>query len=282
VVVRRPGWGVVLLAAAALVLGRPGAPAAAAAPPESLFVAGNAAYEAGDYLGAVDRYMAVRAAGVVDADLYYNLGNAWFKSGDLGRAVLWYERARRLDPRNPDVRANLAVVRSLLRDKDLAPREGGLRGALTAWHRNLSVAESVAVASILYALLGLIGVCAVFRQSSVVTWLYARVSWLSPARLFGLDMKQDFLLAITVTFVLAAAFAGSSYRKIRGPEARARGVVVAEEVSVFSAPSRDATVQFKVHEGTIVSLREARTGWVQVDLPGDLSGWVDTGSVEGI
>jgi hypothetical protein len=271
-----------MVACAALAsLGVARAPAAAL-PPDSLFAAGNAAYEAGDYLTAIDRYMEVAAAGVADADLYYNLGNAWFKSGDLGRAVLWYERSRRLEPRGDDVRANLSVVRLLLRDRELVPKEGGLRGALTAWHRNLSVAESVAVASILYALMSVIAVCAVFRQSSIVSWLYARLSWLSPARLFGLDMRQDFLLAIGLTFVLTAIFAGSSYRKIRSGQERSHAVVVAPEVSVLSAPSRDATVQFKVHEGTIVWLRDARTGWVQVDLPGDLSGWVDVETVERI
>lgn len=263
-------------------LGSPLDARAAGAPAESLFVAGNAAYEAGDYPGAIDRYMQLHEQGVADADLFYNLGNAWFKSGDLGRAVLWYERARRIEPRGADVRENLSVVRSLLRDKELVPKEGGVRGALMAWHRGLSISESVAVAAALYALLCLIAVLAVFRRSALVARLYAGVSWLSPARLFGLDMAQDFALALALVFALTAAFTASSYTKIRAADARLEGVVVSEEAPVFSGPSRDATVQFKVHEGTIVSVRDARAGWVRVDLPGDLSGWVSAEYVERI
>jgi hypothetical protein len=128
----------------------------------------------------------------------------------------------------------------------------------------------------------LIAVCAVFRRTSWAAWLYARVAWLSPARLLGLDMAQDFLLALGLVSVLTALFGASSYAKIRDARARAQGVVVTEEMPVFSGPSRDATVQFKIHEGTIVSVRDARPGWVRVDLPGDLSGWVDAATVERI
>ena len=270
-----------VLLALAVTLSAPRA-RAATAPPESLFVDANAAYEAGDYMGAIDRYGEVVAAGVVHPDLYFNLGSAWFKTGDLGRAVLWYERARRLAPRDEDVRENLVVVRSLLRDKDLLPRHGGVRGALTAWHTSLSVAESVAVASSLYGVLCLVAIAAVFRRSAVVRAIYGRLSWISPARLFGLDMTQDFFLALGIVFVAAALFAGSSYSKVRDDGARRSGVVVTEEAPVYSGPSRDATLQFKVHEGTIMTVRDERTGWVRVDLPGDLSGWVDARSLERI
>jgi tetratricopeptide (TPR) repeat protein len=266
----------------ALVLGGAPGARAATAPAESLFAAGNAAYETGDYAGAIDRYLELDAMGVAHPDLCYNLGNAWFKTGELGRAVLWYERARRLEPRNGDVRENLSVVRSLLRDRELLPKEGGLRGALLAWHRGLSASESVAVASGFYALLCAAAILMVFRRSAFVTRLYARLSWFSPARLFGLDMAQDFVLAISLLFVATAMFTASSWTKIRDADQRLSGVVVAEEASVFSGPSRDSIVQFKVHEGTIVSVRDARGGWVRVDLRGDLSGWVDAGSVDRI
>ena len=86
--------------------------------PAQLFERGNAAYEAGDYGAAVEDYEKVAGAGVIAADLFYNLGNAYFKQGDLGRAVLWFERARRLAPRDADVRDNLDLTRSLLRDQE--------------------------------------------------------------------------------------------------------------------------------------------------------------------
>ena len=256
--------------------------AASAAPPESLFVAGNAAFERGDYAEAVDTYRALTERGIVNPSLEFNLGNAYFKTGDLGHAVLHYERAHRLDPRNEDVRENLTLVRTLMRDKQLAVEPAGIRRAAMAWHRGTTVSESVAVASGLYALLCALAVVLVFRRTPWVARAYRRVSVLSPARLFGLDMTQDVAIAMSLVFALTATFTASAVVKLRGERERSRGVVVVEEVPVFSGPSRDATVQFKVHEGTVLTVRDARSDWVRIDLPGDLSGWMDARSVERI
>jgi len=246
------------------------------------FAAGNAAYEAGDYTTAIDRYMEVANAGIAHVDLYYNLGNAFFKKDDLGHAVLWYERALQLDPHSDDVRANLAVVHGMLRDQQLLPAHSRMRDVLMGWHRNLTVGESVAIACVFYALFTLAALCLVFRRSRVVTAFYRVVSWVSPGRLFGLQMRGDILLGMATAAVFALVFAGSAYARAREGRLHAHSVVVNQEVAVFSGPSREATIQFKIHEGTIVSVRDSRDGWVRVDLPGDLSGWVETGAVEKI
>jgi tetratricopeptide (TPR) repeat protein len=257
-------------------------PAAEADSPAAMFAAGNAAYEAGAYMDAIDRYQQVVAAGIVNADLDYNLANAYFKTGDLGRSVLWYERALRLEPRSDDARANLAVVRSLLRDQQLIPAHGGVRNAALGWHRRLSATESAAVACGFYALFVIAALCLVFRRTDAMTRFYRRASWVSPARLFGLSMTQDLVVAMALCAALAVVFGGSSYAKVQDAREARRGVVVTEEVAVFSGPSEDATIQFKIHEGTIVSVRDGRSGWVRVDLPGDLSGWVEEATVERI
>jgi hypothetical protein len=157
-----------------------------------------------------------------------------------------------------------------------------LRKALLVWHRRTSASESIAIASGLYALLCLLAVLFVFRNEPRVDAFLRRMSVLSPGRLFGLGPGQDVALAMAVVFLAGVLFAGSSWVKIRAEYARTHGVVVTEEVSVFSGPSRDATVQFKVHEGTALRVRESRPGWTRVELPGDLSGWVDAGALERI
>lgn len=248
----------------------------------TIFTRANEAYEAGDYLRAIDEYARVVETGVASPELFYNLGNAYYKEGDLGRAVLWYERARRLAPRDPDLRENLALTRSLLHDKQLLAAEPRWRRALLAWHRDTTTSESVAVASVLYALLCLMGVLFVFRETGFVSRVYAKASVASPGRLLGLDKAQDLGLAIAVVLLVGGAFAYSAVEKVRAERSRTSGVVLAEEVSVFSGPSRDASVQFKVHEGTIVSVRDARAGWVRVDLPGELTGWVAAESLDRI
>lgn len=273
-------WPWVVLAAVGFVA-RAGAQADAETP-AAWFARANAAYEAGNYAGAIDDYTRVVGAGVAVPELFYNLGNACFKQGDLGRAILWYERARRLAPRDSDVRENLGLTRSLLRDKQLVVDEPRWRRALLAWHRDTTVGESAAVATALYALFGLCAICFVFRDADWVTRVYAKVSVLSPGRLLGLDKGQDLGMVVVIVALVGSAFGASAVSKVRAERSRATGVVLSEEVSVFSGPSHDASVQFKVHEGTLVTVRDARPGWVRVDLPGDLSGWVDETSLDRI
>jgi hypothetical protein len=249
---------------------------------DDVFLQANQAYEAGDYPSAIEHYQDLASRGVVDVDLFYNLGNAYFESGELGRAVLWYERALRVDPRSEDPRANLALVRSMLRDKQLVVESSKLRGALLVWHHDTSAAESVALATGLYLLLCLLAILFVFRREPRVDAFLRRMSIVSPGRLFGLTPGQDVALAMSLVFLLGGLFAASSWVKIRDAREEIHAVIVAEEVSVFSGPSRDATVQFKVHEGTAVSVRESRPGWIRVDLTGDLSGWIDAGTLERI
>lgn len=276
----RRSW--ILVLALASLAGVSGAARAATAPLAAQFAAANKAYAAGDYATAIDDYKALAGRGVQDGDLYFNLGNAYFESGDMGRAVLWYERARRLDPRDADIRDNLALTRSLLRDKQLVPHESTLRRIALFWHHDTTTEESAAIAFGLYGLLCILAMLFVFRHEPGVERVLRRLSIVSPGRLFGFDVTQDVALAMAVTFVVGGLFAGSAMTKIRAGHRRDRGVVVSQEVSVFSGPSHDATVQFKVHEGTMVALRDSRDGWIRVDLPGDLSGWVDAGALERI
>ncbi len=250
--------------------------------PEARFAAGNQSYEAGDYAGAVANYLELTSRGVVNADLFYNLGNAYFESGEPGRAILWYERALRADPRHEDARANLALVRSLVRDQQLVVQEGAFRAAVLAWHRRTTAGESAALASVFYVLVCVLAVLFVFRNEPRVDRFLRRMSIVSPGRLFGLGPGADVALGMSVAFVIAGMFAGSFWVKEQTARAQGRAVIVSEEVSVFSAPSREATLQFKVHEGTAVSVRESRPGWIRVELPGDLGGWIDSGTLERI
>jgi hypothetical protein len=169
-----------------------------------------------------------------------------------------------------------------LRDKQLVAAEPRWRQALLAWHRDTTTGESVAAASVLYALVCLMGVGFVFRDTEFVSRWYAKCSVVSPGRLLGLDKAQDLGLAVALVLLVSGACAGSAIGKVRAERSREQGVVLEEEVSVFSGPSRDASVQFKVHEGTIVSVRDARPGWVRVDLPGDLTGWIDAETLDRI
>lgn len=248
----------------------------------AVFERANASYDAGDYDEAVSLYGELVEAGVENADLFYNLGNAYYKTGQVGRAILNYERARRLAPRGEDIAENLSLARSLVRDRQFVDEAGWLHRAVMWPHDSLSTRETFVLTSVWYGLLILALLGLVFRDTKWVSRVYAPLSMLSPGRLLGLDKTQDFILAICTTFLLAAVTGTSAYAKYREETQRARGVVVQEEVAVYSGPSTDSTLQFKVHEGTVVRVADERDRWAQVRLPGGLAGWVPRGTFERI
>jgi hypothetical protein len=248
----------------------------------SAFEAGNASYEAGEYEAAVAAYTGLVELGAEDKDLFYNLANAHYKLGDLGRAVLFYERARRLAPRDPDVRENLSLVRSQLRDEQFVREQNRLARGIAWLHNNLSSTEMTLFASCCYVVLCLLGILFVFRDTEAVSALYRRLSVVSPGRLVGLRRSQDIILAIVVVGLLFVSSGISAWMKADGEVRRDEAVVVEREAPVFSSPTKDTTLQFKIHEGTVVTTREQRREWTRISLPGGLSGWISTSSLERI
>lgn len=239
-----------------------------------LFAEANSLYESGDYAGAIDKYSALVARGVEDKDLYYNLANAYYKNDDLGGAVLYYERALRLAPRDKETRENLALVRSQLKDSQFVKEQNWAVKTLVLMHDVLSTNEMFVFASVCYLLLCILVIILIFRERSWVAAAYRRFSVVSPGRFIGLGPTQDMLLVAGVVFLLTLTSSVSAYVKIDSERNSRRAVVVTDEIAVMSSPTNDATLQFKVHEGTIVDMRRTRGEWVRVQLPGGLSGWV--------
>ena len=105
---------------------------------------------------------------------------------------------------------------------------------------------------------------------------------LSPGRFLGLDKAQDFMLATATLTLILIASGASAYGKYDASRSRRAAVVVEVEAPVYSGPSSESTLQFKIHEGTKVITDETRPGWIQIQLPGDLSGWIDSRLIERI
>jgi tetratricopeptide (TPR) repeat protein len=246
--------------------------------PTEVFRSSNALYEAGDYPGAIREYRRLVDAGVVDGTLCYNLGNAYYKSDDLGNAVLFYRRSLRLQPRNADAKENLELVTSQLKDKQFVRNQNRLVTGVIWLHNNLSATEMIALGSVSYLVLCLLGIVLILRDSPTIAAVYRKISIVSPGRLIGLSFAQDLLVAMGIATVLLATTGISSYRKLVNN--RTEAVILADEIPVFSSPTEDATLQFKIHQGTVVNISDQRNEWIKVELPGGMSGWVASGSME--
>lgn len=279
--------GRLTLVAAAVVLSASMAsaqpqPASVVDVPADAFAQANSLYEKGEYEEAIDIYLQLERAGVQTSDLYYNLANAYYKTEALGYAILYYERARRLAPRDQDIRQNLTLAQSLIGDTQFVVRHGRIRRMLLWWHDKLSAGESFVTLSIVYLLLTASVLLFVFRRVPLVQSMYRKISLASPGRFLGLDSSQDMVLAICTFALLTGMIGLSAFSKYDAETSRTQAVVVVEEVPVYSGPSESATHQFNISQGTNARIAETRPGWIEIKLPGDLTGWIRLDAVERI
>ena len=229
--------------------------------PEDLVDQGNRLYQENDFPGALAAYEAVLEAGFHSPDLYYNLGNAFFKNGDLGRSILNYERGAQLRPGGPDILANLELARSLTVDEiEPLPRFWVL--SVLSWWVNFLPRMGLVSLLLLTYLLGAAGLCVVVLSRRTGP---RRVgSWRALGGGLGVVLFGATLLARD------KVIGGTDW-----------GIVLSEVVSVQSAPSDEANLTlFLVHEGTKVRIDQTSETWLEVVLEDGKVGWVPVGVLE--
>ena len=227
--------------------------AALAQGPDAVFDRANEAYAEGRYSDAVEGYLELARLGVEDPRLEYNLGNALFKSGRLGPAILHWERARKLDSTDRDIAANLAYVRSLLEDRVEVPEPAGSVRLVRAVQDRVGPDRHAIGVLVLWWAIALVVAWASSRPGR---WS-ARIGWVLAAG------------------VLAIAIVGCSWwftwQRLDGRE---QAVVLAPAAEVRAGPGENNATLVTIHEGLTVRVRQVRDGWVQVTLPDGLNGWI--------
>jgi len=227
--------------------------------PDDLFAVGNAAYEEERYDDAVAAYQKIPGFGLNDPRVLYNLGNAFFRLGRLGPAILSYERALRLDPSDREARDNLELSRGLIRDRVGEPE---LQYPIRVVKETL---EAIPTPSIAWVFLA----CA---------WAAAAAAGAIP--LAGSWIRRRLLAYATVAIGLLALTAGASLLYRGRQDAAPIAIVLEDRIDVRSGPGEENTILFTVHEGTRLDLRNRLELWVQVSLPNGLSGWVPVAAIE--
>ncbi len=228
---------------------------------DALWLEGVEAYQAGRWADAVEAWSEIEASGYVSSDLYYNLGGAYFKNDDIARAVLYYERALKLNPADKDARFNLDLVSSMVQDKiEVLPEF-----FLTKWMRSLCwMLSSNAwawIAVVLFALALALGLL-YFLGSSVAR------------------RKTGFICGIVV-MALSVFAAGMAFWQRADYFDAGSAVVVSPVSNVKSAPSdADAKDLFVLHEGTKVLLLDELGSWRNIELSDGRQGWVRSGDLE--
>ena len=226
---------------------------------QTTFDDANTAYAEGRYADAAALYQSMIDE-APDAVLYYNLGNAEFKQGELAQAILNYERALRLKPNYKDAEYNLAFAQSRITD-NITEQDF----FLSVWARTVrnSLKESTWFRlSICLFIFGLIG---------ILVFLLGREIWLR---------KTAFHLAwIALLFSLIAGLNGGSLHQ--RDTVRSEAIITQGVVNAKSSPDRSGTDLFTLHEGTKVTIRETLGEWCNIRV-GNNEGWIKQQNMERI
>lgn len=243
--------------------GGPGAPGHVTSEgAEERFRRAGGLYEDGRHDEAAAMYESLLSEGYDDARLHYNLGNARFKQGRLGGAILCYERALERSPTDPDVKENLAYAVSLTTDKVGTHEEDFPATLLARLEQRFGAGRALATLAILSLLGGALAV----------------PLWFSPS----VRLRRALGGLVGAVIVLAILTAAVAAIEIARPGGGAYAVVLDASVDGRSAPASDGTVLFTVHEGLKVEVRSERPDWVQIHLSNGLTGWVVATALERI
>ena len=220
---------------------------------KELFEEANRAYQGEDFPKAITLYDSILQSGKQNAALYYNLGNAYFKEGNIGQSILYYEKALKLKPQDEEVQNNLEIARQKTIDRFEEVPE------------NLFQASRLAIISLLspdnWARLALFA----FLLATLGFALY----------LFSQYLRLGFItivsgLSITL-FALIMAWSHQNYLTNN------QGVILLKDSSyVKSGPSESADDVFILHEGTKALRLEQFENWSKIKLPDGKLGWLPT------
>jgi len=220
----------------------------------------DAAYLNGAYQKAIQLYEAVLASGV-SAEVYYNLGNAYYRTEQLTLAILNYERALQLSPGDADIRHNLQVAQSKTVDKITPESEMFF---ITWYHAlvNVLTANQWAYLAIISLALAII---------LALIYLFAGKILLRKCGFFG-------GAAMVILFLLANVFA---WQQQRTQIHRDSAVVMSPQAPVKNTPASNGKDIFVLHEGTTVTVTDTTmTDWKEVHLSDGRKGWMKTADIE--
>ncbi len=236
----------------AIVIGMLQLSSAAGASVDSVFSAGNSHYEARHYDSAIAAYELILAIDRESAPLHFNLGNAYFRAGDLGHAILHYAKAERLDPTDADIRANLDFARSRVAVQVDGVQLNPVRAVLGSLVGGFRLDRLGWISSVLFLLLlGGLAYRLGFR---------GRARWLMPA-----------IYVTVVMFVTAAALTTIKYRL---DYLIPRAVIVTNDAPVSTGPSDQAETELLAAAGMMVEIVNDQAGWYEIQLENARRGWI--------
>ncbi|MFQ5674746.1 MAG: tetratricopeptide repeat protein [bacterium] len=227
---------------------------------EAFFVKGTEFYQNGNYSDAIDEFRKIVDSGYESWEVYFNLGNAYFKNKQTAEAIINFERAKRLNPKDEDIEYNLELANLAIVDRIQELPQF----FVSRWISNLSSLFS----------LNLLGWIAI--------GLYFVLIGLIIGRLFAKSGRLNKInfVSIVVVALTFGVFAGLLSTRIIENETKVEAIVTQEKIVVRSAPVDTGTEVFTLHEGVKVEIQDRSNSWLRIRLADGKRGWLQASSVE--
>ncbi|MFQ5823677.1 MAG: tetratricopeptide repeat protein [bacterium] len=247
--IKKRFYQIIMLSLSPLLLGR-----SFAGEIDSFYLKGNEYYQKGDYQSAIAEYKKIINSGYESWGVYFNLGNAYFKEGQIGQAILYFERAKRLNPKNEDIKFNLELANLSVVDR--IPQIPHF--FLFAWISNLVHLMNLHTLGVTTIAIYLILIALILLRIFLRAGQFRRLANIS----------------IGLSSILLFIFAGIFSIRIYENEAKIEGIVVVDKVDVKSAPGEAGTDVFTLHQGVKVQIKDRSGAWAKIKLSDGKVGWL--------
>lgn len=228
--------------------------------PEMLFVEANQLYQQGRFSEAQDLYERIHAEGYASPELYFNLGNAYYKLGSIPKAILSYERALRLAPSDDDARYNLQLANLLLTDKiESTPR-------LFLWDYWDAIKAAFSPAP-----LTIVGYVFLVLALVALSLLVASRSYARRKVWFIAACSSGALMILCVVLLFAT---------VADRQRADTAIVMTAVTTIKNAPDGRSTDAFVLHGGAKVVITDEVDGWVRIRLADGKVGWMERTAAE--
>ncbi len=226
--------------------------------PNTIFFEANRFYKSEQYPQAIEAYEELVAAGILSGHLFYNLGNAYIKTGTIGKAILNYERALQHLPRDADIKSNLEYARSLVEGETITERHNWFLSRVFFLVHYLNLDELTAAVSLLYiCLMAILTLGILFRG-------------LRRSANYGIAVLGMLLLFSVVCFAL----------RLHNTQFEQRAVITSEPAEARFEPADAATSHFTLREGMVIEVLETRLEWSKIERRDGKVGWLQNVTFE--
>ena len=227
--------------------------------PDTLFDQGNKAYNLGAYQEAITSYELVLEAEVHSSELYFNLANAYYRLGEVGESVFYFEKAKLLDPENEEILTNLQFAQNMSLDAIEVLPKSFFDQVIETITSSFSIANWAIILIGIAWLLSFLFLLYLFNSNTVWKRLYFSVFWL-------------------VTVVFLALFT-LTYSKDKQLEVERSGIIFEAKINIWGEPNKRSEVLFELHEGTKVSVTDSLESWIKIKIANGSEGWVTASSL---